>query len=151
MSISPHYPRQSLPYRLPDNNSECIHCFPAHNTRSVTSQNPAAQQHKIFRSSDSSSTSYPKPDEAVTHPLFSKSILILSLYVSRNCVRTCLCVIFSDWLRPFVVSRSMRSLGFDPRPLHFGFVVDKVTLGQVFLRTHQLYPASIIPPVLHTD
>jgi hypothetical protein len=31
------------------------------------------------------------------------------------------------------IRRSSRMFGFDPRPLHVGFVVDKVALGQVFL------------------
>jgi hypothetical protein len=30
-----------------------------------------------------------------------------------------------------------------------GFVVDKVALGQVFLRVLQFSPVSIIPPLLH--
>jgi hypothetical protein len=30
-----------------------------------------------------------------------------------------------------------------------GFVVDKVALGQVFLRVLQFSPANIIPPLLH--
>jgi hypothetical protein len=30
-----------------------------------------------------------------------------------------------------------------------GFVVDKVVLGQVFLRVLRFYPANIIPPLLH--
>jgi hypothetical protein len=30
-----------------------------------------------------------------------------------------------------------------------GFVVDKVALGQVYLRVLRFYPANIIPPLLH--
>ena len=41
-------------------------------------------------------------------------------------------------------------LGFDLRSVHVRFVVDKVTLGQVFLRILRLTPVIIIPPVLHT-
>jgi len=34
---------------------------------------------------------------------------------------------------------------FNPRPVHVGFVVDKVTLGQVFLQVLQVFPVSVIP------
>jgi hypothetical protein len=34
--------------------------------------------------------------------------------------------------------------------IHVRFVVDKVALGQVFLRILQFSPVSIIPPMLHT-
>ena len=30
-----------------------------------------------------------------------------------------------------------------------GFVVDKVAVGQVFLRVFRFFPVSIIPPVIH--
>jgi hypothetical protein len=38
------------------------------------------------------------------------------------------------WLRQLVAGFSSRSPGFAPGPVHMGFVVDKVALGQVFLR-----------------
>jgi hypothetical protein len=38
------------------------------------------------------------------------------------------------WLRWLVAGLSTRRPGFDPRSVHVGFVVDKVALGQVFLR-----------------
>jgi hypothetical protein len=38
--------------------------------------------------------------------------------------------------------------GFAPRSLHVGFVVDKVALGQVFLRVLRLSRVNIIPPWL---
>jgi branched-subunit amino acid transport protein len=34
--------------------------------------------------------------------------------------------------------------------VHVGFVVDKVALGQVFLRVLPFSPASIIPPLFHS-
>ena len=37
-----------------------------------------------------------------------------------------------------------------PRSLRVGFVVDKVALGQVFLRFLRNLPVSIIPPLLLT-
>jgi branched-subunit amino acid transport protein len=37
---------------------------------------------------------------------------------------------------------------FKPRSVHVGFVVDKVTLGQVFLQVLQFSPVNIIPPWL---
>jgi hypothetical protein len=39
---------------------------------------------------------------------------------------------------------------FDSRPVHVGFVVDKVALGRFFLRTLQFFSVIIIPPMLHT-
>jgi hypothetical protein len=38
--------------------------------------------------------------------------------------------------------------GFMPRSFHEGFVVDKVALGQIFLRVLQFSPVGIIPPGL---
>jgi hypothetical protein len=42
-----------------------------------------------------------------------------------------------------------RRPGFDPGSVHMGFVVDKVALGQVFLRVLRFSPVNFIPPVLH--
>jgi hypothetical protein len=39
--------------------------------------------------------------------------------------------------------------GFDPVSVHVRFVVDKVALGQVFLRVLRFSPVNLIPPVLH--
>jgi hypothetical protein len=39
--------------------------------------------------------------------------------------------------------------GFDPGSVHVGFVVDKVSLGQVFSRLRRFFPVNFIPPVLH--
>ena len=38
---------------------------------------------------------------------------------------------------------------FDSRPVHVGFVVDKVVQGQVFLRVLRFAPGTIFPPMLH--
>jgi hypothetical protein len=38
--------------------------------------------------------------------------------------------------------------GFAPESIHVGFVVDRVVLGQVFLRVLRISPVSIIPPSL---
>jgi len=35
-------------------------------------------------------------------------------------------------------------------PVHTGFVMDRVTLGLVFLRVLRFPPVSISPPILHT-
>ena len=35
--------------------------------------------------------------------------------------------------------------GFYPRPAHVGFVVDKVTMREAFLRVLRFYPLQIIP------
>jgi len=50
-----------------------------------------------------------------------------------------------------LLSVYLRRPGFDPKSVHVRFVVDKVSLGQVFLRLLQTSPVSVIPPVLHTD
>jgi hypothetical protein len=38
---------------------------------------------------------------------------------------------------------------FDPGLVHVGFVVDKVVVGQIFLRVLRFSPVNFIPPVLH--
>ena len=43
---------------------------------------------------------------------------------------------------------SLRRVGFDPNPVHMGFVVDKMTVGQVFLPVRLVSPVIIIPPLL---
>jgi hypothetical protein len=50
------------------------------------------------------------------------------------------------WLRRLVAGLSPRSPVFAPRSVHVGFVVDKVALGQVFLRVLRFSPVSIVPP-----
>jgi hypothetical protein len=44
-----------------------------------------------------------------------------------------------------VAGLSIRRPRFDPRPVHVGFVMDKVALGQYFC----FLPLSIITPMLH--
>jgi len=43
---------------------------------------------------------------------------------------------------------SPHRLGFDPGTFHVKFVVNKVTLGEAFLRALRFFPVSIIPPTL---
>ena len=45
------------------------------------------------------------------------------------------------WLRGMVTSRSLWSPNFDPRPVHVGFVVEKVALGQVFPPSTSVFPS----------
>jgi hypothetical protein len=54
------------------------------------------------------------------------------------------------WLRRLVAGPSLRRSEFAPGSINVGFVVDKVALGQVSLRVHQISPVSIIPPCLST-
>jgi hypothetical protein len=49
------------------------------------------------------------------------------------------------WLKRLVDGLS----SWRPGSIHLGFVVDKVALGQGFLRVLQFSPANIIPPLLH--
>jgi hypothetical protein len=53
------------------------------------------------------------------------------------------------WLRRLVADLSPQRPGFDPGSAHVGFVVDKLALGQVFLRVLRFSPVHVIPPVLH--
>jgi hypothetical protein len=50
----------------------------------------------------------------------------------------------SSW--PLTAEDRIRS-----RVIHVGFMVNKVTLGHVFLRVLRFSPASIIPPLLHIN
>jgi len=47
-------------------------------------------------------------------------------------------------------SLSLLKHGFDPRAVNVRFVVDKLALGQGFLRKLGFSPVSIIPPLFHT-
>jgi hypothetical protein len=53
------------------------------------------------------------------------------------------------WLRRLAAGLPPRRPGFDPGSVHVGFVVDKVTLGQVSPRVLRFSPVNFIPPVLH--
>jgi hypothetical protein len=53
------------------------------------------------------------------------------------------------WHSRLVAGFSQRRSGFAHRAVHVGFVVDKITLTQVFLRVLQFSPVSIIPLLLH--
>ena len=44
---------------------------------------------------------------------------------------------------------SSRRPGFDPGAVRVTFVLDKVTVGQVFLRILQVFPVSIFPQMLY--
>jgi hypothetical protein len=46
------------------------------------------------------------------------------------------------WFRRLVAGLPQRRLGFDPRSVHVGFVVDKVTLGQVFPPSTSVFPCQ---------
>jgi hypothetical protein len=53
-------------------------------------------------------------------------------------------------LRRLVPVLLPRRLGFGPRRVDVRIVVDKVALGQVFLRVFPFFHVSVIPPLLHT-
>jgi hypothetical protein len=53
------------------------------------------------------------------------------------------------WFRRLAAGLSPRRPGFDPGSVHVGFVVDKMALGQVYLRVLRFSPVNFIPPVLH--
>jgi hypothetical protein len=52
-------------------------------------------------------------------------------------------------LRRLVDGLSSPRPGFAPGSVHVGYVVDKVALGQVFVRVLRFFPVSIIPPWIH--
>jgi hypothetical protein len=54
-------------------------------------------------------------------------------------------------LKCLVAGLSLWGPGFEPRLVHVRFAADKVALGQVLLRILRFSPASINPPILHTD
>jgi hypothetical protein len=56
-----------------------------------------------------------------------------------------------SWLRRLVAGFSSRILGFNPRPIHEEYVVDKVSMEQDFLRIRRLCSAIINPQLLHTQ
>jgi hypothetical protein len=49
------------------------------------------------------------------------------------------------WLRPLVTELSPQRTRFIPGSVYVGFVVNKVALGQVFLRVLLFFPVNIIP------
>jgi hypothetical protein len=51
-----------------------------------------------------------------------------------------------SWLRRLVAGLSPWRPGFMPGTVHMGFMVGKVTLGQVFRQFLRFFPVSIIPP-----
>jgi hypothetical protein len=54
------------------------------------------------------------------------------------------------WLRRLVAGLSSQRSGFTLGSVDVGYVLDKVTLEQGFLRVPRFYPVSIIPAGLHT-
>jgi hypothetical protein len=63
-------------------------------------------------------------------------------------VNTKVNVLAVQWLRQLVAGLLPRRPGFALASVHVGFVVDKVALGQVFLRVLRFSPVSIILPEL---
>jgi hypothetical protein len=55
-----------------------------------------------------------------------------------------------SWLSRLASSLLWWRLGFAPKPVHVGFVVEKVALRQVFLRVLRVSPVNVIPLWLHT-
>jgi hypothetical protein len=93
-----------------------------------------------------------------------KEIILNDIYaVSRHCAEILIKLYWSHamnvtgktqaeavpWLRRLAAGLPPGRPGFDPGPVHVGFVVDKVALGQVFPRVLRFSPVNFIPPVLH--
>jgi hypothetical protein len=61
------------------------------------------------------------------------------------------CAVAAPWLRWLVADQSPRSPGFAPDSTHMGFVVDKVALGQIFLRVLRVFSCQYHSTVvIHT-
>jgi hypothetical protein len=58
--------------------------------------------------------------------------------------------LFVPRLRRLLAGLSPQRPGFNQGPVLVRPVVDKVALGQAFLRVIRIFPVSIIPPMLHT-
>jgi hypothetical protein len=55
----------------------------------------------------------------------------------------------TTWHRQLVAGLSLQRQEFVPSSVHVAFVVERVALGQVFLKVLQFYPINIIPPWLY--
>jgi hypothetical protein len=55
--------------------------------------------------------------------------------------------LFLPWFGQLVAGLSPQKPGFDPRPVHMKFIVDRVALGQAILQVLQFSPVSITPPI----
>jgi len=56
---------------------------------------------------------------------------------------------FTDHKISGLKSLSSRRLGFDSRPAHVGFVVEKNCCGTAFVRVLQIAPVNIMSPTFH--
>jgi len=54
------------------------------------------------------------------------------------------------WLTFSVSGHTRRRIGFSPRSVHLGIVVNKVALWQGFLPVSRAFALSIVPPVAHS-
>jgi hypothetical protein len=76
--------------------------------------------------------------------LLSKDVLIFAKH--RTTIRWTV-----PWLGRLVAGFSPLRSGFNPRPVHEQFLVEKVALGQVFLPVFRLCSVYIISPMLQTN
>jgi hypothetical protein len=84
------------------------------------------------------------------HWVISMGILCYVRARSRKLAVKCIFIKFVPWFTWLVAGLSPRSPGFDYRPVHMIFVVNKVAMGCVFLRLLQYISIDIIPPMFHT-
>jgi hypothetical protein len=73
---------------------------------------------------------------------------ILAIFLGRS-VAACTWVV--SRLKQLIIDLSPKGPTFSPRPVCMGFVMDKLTFGQVFLLVLQVSPVISIPPMLHTN
>jgi hypothetical protein len=82
------------------------------------------------------------------------------LFMWHNCIhshtrhvaalRCCMLHHTAQWLKPVVAGLSPRRPGCTSRAVRVGFVVNRVTLWQVFLKVLRLSPISVTPLELHS-
>ena len=53
-------------------------------------------------------------------------------------------------LRWLIAEHTHQRPMYNVRPVHVGFLVGRVALGQVFVEVLWFSPVSVIPPMLHT-
>jgi hypothetical protein len=76
----------------------------------------------------------------------TKHVSVYEFRIMRNVTEGCAKLILTGSVAVLLPRRP----SFDPRPVHLGFVVDKVALGHVSFRVLRFPPVTVVPPMFHT-